>query len=161
MKEQLSESSTIFENKQVDVTFTNPENKKEEKEKLFNEEKESLLIKEELIKNNIDNYQIKISELFQNEANEQYYLNKEKSKEKYLKNLLKLEEKSDDIVLNNKDQNEMDTIYRETCLKHPRKLIDGELQKYPFRSWTGCFTCRKCEKIEKNEFIQLGLGMSS
>ena len=161
MKEQLSESSTIFEKKQVDVTFTNPENKKEEKYKLFNEEKESLLIKEELIKNNIDNYQIKISELFQNEANEQYYLNKEKSKEKYLKNLLKLEEESDDIVLNNKDQNEMDTIYRETCLKHPRKLIDGELQKYPFRSWTGCFTCRKCEKIEKNEFIQLGLGMSS
>ena len=161
MKEQLSESPTVFENKQIDVTFTNPENQKEEKYKLLNEEKESLLIKEDLMSNNIGNYQVRISELFNNERNEQYYLNKEKSKEKYLKNLLQIEQKDEDIVFNNKDQNEMDALYRETCLKHPRKLVDGEIQKYPFRSWTGCFTCQKCAKIEKNEFIQLGFGISS
>ena len=161
MKEQLSESPTVFENKQIDVEFTNPENKKEEKYKLFNEEKESLLIKEDIIKNKIGDYQVRISELYENERNEQYYLNKEKSKEKYLKNLLQIDQKDEDIVLNNKDQNEMKSLYRETSLRHPRKMIDGEIQKYPFRSWTGCFTCQKCPKIEKNEFIQLGLGMSS
>ena len=160
MKENSSLSSEI-ETKEIDVTFTNEQNKKEEKYKLINEEKESLLIKEDLIKGKMDNYQIKISELFQNENTEQYYLNKEKTKEKYLKNLLEIEKKEDDILLNKKDKNEMQILYRETSLKHPRKILDGEIYRYPFCSWTGCFSCQKLPKLEKNEFQQLGLGISS
>ena len=161
MKEsELAESNTIFENQQIDITFNDSQSKKEVKYKLLNEEKESLLIREDLI-SNPDNFQIKISELFQNEANGQYYLNKDKSKEKYLKNLLSYDKKSEDIKLNNKDQNEMKALYRETSLKHPRKLVDGEVQKYRFCSWMGCFTCQRVSTLEKNEFKQLGLGITS
>ena len=155
------ESSLKYENKEIDVIFTNENDKKEEKYKLLNEEKESLLIKEDFIKNNFGNYQIKISELFQNEGPGQYYINKEKAKEKYLKNIFELEKKTEDITFNNKDQNEMQELYRETSLKHPRKLVNGEIKKYPFCSWTGFFTCQKYEKLEKNQFIQLGFGISS
>ena len=162
MEEQPNlESALKYENKEIDVTFINENDKKEEKYKLLNEEKESLLIKEDFIKNNFGNYQIKISELFQNESPGQYYINKEKAKEKYLKNIFELEKKTEDISFNNKDQNEMQALYRETCLKHPRKLVNGEIKKYPFCSWTGFFTCQKYEKLEKNQFIQLGFGISS
>ena len=161
MKEFSSSLSSEIETNQIDVTFTNEQDKKEEKFKLFNEEKESLLIKEDLIKGKIDNYQIKISELFKQENTEQYYLNKEKTKEKYLKNLLEIDKKEDDILLNKKDKNEMQILYRETSLKHPRKILDGEIFKYPFCSWTGCFTCQRFPKLEKNEFQQLGFGISS
>ena len=161
MKESqtLESSPTIFEDKQIDVTFTDEENKKEEKFKLLNEEKESLLIREDLISNKFG--QIKIKELFQNESPQQYYINKEKAKEKYLKNIFELEKKDEDIKFNNKDQNEMKELYRETCLKHPRKLVDGEIRKYPFWAWTGCFTCQRFQKLEKNQFVQLGFGISS
>ena len=155
------EPTLKYENKEIDVTFTNEQDKKEEKYKLLNEEKESLLIREDYIKNNYGNYQIKISELFQNESPGQYYINKEKAKEKYLKNIFELEKKTEDISFNNKDQNEMQELYRETCLKHPRKLVDGEIRKYPFCAWTGFFTCQKYEKLEKNQFVQLGFGISS
>ena len=161
MKENSTSLSSEIETKEIDVTFTNELDKKEEKYKLFNEEKESLLIKEDLIKGKTDNYQIKISELFQNENTEQYYLNKEKTKEKYLKNLLEIDKKEDDIILNKKDKNEMEILYRETSLKHPRKVFEGEIYRYPFCSWTGCFSCQKFPKLEKNEFRQLGLGISS
>ena len=161
MKENVSNLSSEIETKEIDVTFTNEQDKKEEKYKLFNEEKESLLIKEDLIKGKVNNYQIKISELFQNENTEQYYLNKEKTKEKYLKNLLEIDKKEDDILLNKKDKNEMEILYRETSLKHPRKILNGEIFRYAFCSWTGCFSCQKFPKLEKNEFQQLGLGISS
>ena len=88
------EPTLKYENKEIDVTFTNEQDKKEEKYKLLNEEKESLLIREDYIKNNYGNYQIKISELFQNESPGQYYINKEKAKEKYLKNIFELEKKN-------------------------------------------------------------------
>ena len=55
----------------------------------------------------------------------------------------------------------MQILYRETSLKHPRKILDGEIYRYPFCSWTGCFSCQKFPKLEKNEFQQLGLGISS
>ena len=161
MKEQTLDKKIQYETQQIDVTFTNDQNKKEEKYILFNEEKESLLIKEDNIKNKIGNYQPKISELFQSEDSEIYYLNKEKSKEKYLKNFFELDKKGEDISFNNKDKNEMDALYREISLMHPRKLINGEIQKYPFWTWTGCFTCKKIPKLEKNEFYSLGLGISS
>ena len=161
MKEsELAESQTIFENQQIDIIFTDSQTQKEVKYKLLNEEKESLLIREDLI-SNPENFQIKISELFKTESNGQYYLNKDKSKEKYLKNLLTYDKKSEDIKLHNKDENEMKELYREICLKHPRKLVDGEVQKYRFCSWMGCFTCQRISKLEKNEFQQLGLGISS
>ena len=57
MKEQpLLESMVKFENKQVDAVFTNEEDNKEEKYKLFDEEKESLLIKEALLPGKSDCY---------------------------------------------------------------------------------------------------------
>ena len=92
MKEQQSlDSSGQFKNTQIEITFTNEENQKEEKFKLFNEEKESLLIKEDLIQNKT--YQIKISELFQNETPEQYYINKEKAKAKIFYLIIKIQMK--------------------------------------------------------------------
>jgi len=162
MKEQpLLESMVKFENKQVDAVFTNEEDNKEEKYKLFDEEKESLLIKEALLPGKSDCYEVKISELFQGENNEVYYINKEKSKEKYLNNCFETDKKGEDISFNNKDKNEMDALYREVCLMHPRKLINGEIQKYSFKSWTGFFLCQKYPKLEKNEFYPLGFGISS
>lgn len=161
MKEQpLLESVVKFDNKQVDVVFSN-ENNPEEKFTLLDEEKESLLIKDALLPGKSDYNEIKISELFQNENNDVYYINKEKSKEKYLNNCFETDKKSEDISFNNKDKNEMDALYREVCLMHPRKLINGEIQKYSFKSWTGCFSCQRFPKIEKNEFYPLGFGISS
>ena len=162
MKEQpILESMMKFENKQIDAVFSNEGDDKEEKYKLFDEEKESLLIKEDLLPGKTDSYEVKISELFQNENNEVYYINKEKSKEKYLNNCFETDKKGEDISFNNKDQNEMDALYREVCLMHPRKLINGEIQKYSFKSWTGCFSCQKYPILEKNEFYPLGYGISS
>ena len=162
MKEQpILESMMKFENKQIDAVFSNEGDDKEEKYKLFDEEKESLLIKEDLLPGKTDSYEIKISELFQNENNEVYYINKEKSKEKYLNNCFETDKKGEDISFNNKDQNEMNALYREVCLMHPRKLINGEIQKYSFKSWTGCFSCQKYPILEKNEFYPLGYGISS
>ena len=162
MKEQpLLESMMKYETKEVDVVFSNEGDDKEEKFKLLDEEKESLLIKEALLPGKTDSYEIKLSELFQNENNEVYYINKEKSKEKYLNNCFETDKKSEDISFNNKDKNEMDALYREVCLMHPRKLINGEIQKYSFKSWTGCFLCQKYPKLEKNEFYPLGFGISS
>ena len=162
MKEQLSESNKEVENRQIDVIFTNEQENIEEKYKLLIEEKESLLIKEDAIKNQIGDYQIKINELFQNnETNGQYYVNNEKSKEKYLNNCFELDKNSKDISINKNDQNEMNILYKEVTLLHPRKLINGEIKKYSFCSWTGCFTCQKCPKLEKNEFFPLGFGISS
>jgi len=162
MKEQpLLESMMKFENKQVDVIFSNEGDNKEEKYKLLDEEKETLLIKEDLLPGKTDCYEVKISELFQIENNEVYYINKEKSKEKYLNNCFETDKKGEDISFNNKDKNEMDALYREVCLMHPRKLINGEIQKYSFKSWTGCFLCQKYPILEKNEFYPLGFGISS
>ena len=150
-----------IENRQINITFNNEKDQKEENYILLSQKKEALLIKEELIKNNINNYQIKINELFKTENTEQYYINKEKLKEKYLNNCFELDKKGEDIVFNNKDQNEMNELYREISLKHPRKIINKEIQKYSFLSWTGCFSCQRFEKLEKNEFYSLGLGISS
>ena len=158
MKEQPTDSSIDFINKQIDVTFTNEVNQKEENYILLDEEKETLLIKRDFASNN---YQARIQELFQNESNDQYYINKEKLKEKYLNNLFELDKSNKDIVINNHDKNEMESLYRETTLKHPRKLINGEIVKYSFCSWTGFFTCQKCQKLEQNEFFPLGFGISS
>ena len=159
MQEKSSDSSTAeYENKQLDITFTNPQSEKEEKYKFLDEEKESLLLKEFFINNQ---YQIRIQELFQNENEGQYYINKEKIKEKYLKNCFDLDKNNQDLIINRQDVKEMDELYKETSLKHPRKFIDGEIRKYSFCSWIGCFTCNKCRLLEKNEFYPLGFGISS
>ena len=158
MKEQPTDSSIDFINKKIDVTFTNEVNQKEENYILLDEENETLLIKGDFTNNN---YQPRIQELFQNESNDQYYINKKKLKEKYLNNCFELDKNDKDIVINNHDKNEMEELYKETALKHPRKLINGEIKKYSFCSWTGFFTCQKCEKLEINEFFPLGFGISS
>ena len=158
MKEQLTSDFSEYENERMNIAFTNGATGNQEKYTFINEEKESLLLKDEFVNNQ---YQIRIQELFQNENDGQYYVNKEKIKEKYLKNCFDLEKNDQDVVINRKDQNEMDELYKEISLKHPRKFIDGQIQKYSFCSWTGCFTCNKCKFLEKNEFYPMGFGISS
>ena len=53
-------------------------------------------------------------------------------------------------IIDNKNEKEMKELYKEIQLKHPRKIIDGKIQRYPFFSWSGCFCCNK------QDYISLG-----
>ena len=147
------------------ITFINPINQKEEKYYLINEEKEILLCKEDIIKeiktNHGNNYDIKIKDLFKGNENNCYYINKEELKEKHLENLFELDKNANDLLINNQNEEEMDKLYKEVILKHPRKIIKGKIKKYSFFSWTGFFCSKKLHLWENNEFFSLGFGISS
>ena len=57
--------------------------------------------------------------------------------------------------LDNKNKEEMEKIYKDIQLKHPRKIIDGKIKRYPFFSWSGFFCCNK------PEYLSLGQGYIS
>ena len=144
-----------------DINFFEYEDEKLETYQLLNEEDEILLCKEEIIEkmkeNKDDNYKFKIKELYQGVENKNYYyINKENLKEKYLKYFYELNKKDEnDININNEDKEEMDKLYKETIMKHPRKIINGEIKKYPFFTWSGFFC------FKNDEFHSLGFGISS
>ena len=163
--------NNLYENKSHNIKnnsnifFFNPINQKEEKYTLLNEEKELLLCKHDILNETIkenNNYNIKIGELFQGKENKNYYyINKEKLKEKYLYNFFELNKNSNDLYFDNQNEEEMNKIYEEITLLHPRKIVNGEIKKYSFWSWTGFFCFKKFGKLDKNEFFNLGFGISS
>ena len=121
--------------KEIDLNIYDYKEKKLEKYKLINEEEELLLCKEEFlneIKQNKQNKEedIKIKELFKGDDNDNfYYLNKNELKKKYLKIETNLDEdiESSKSFIDNQNEKEMEKLYEETILKHPRKIIDGKI----------------------------------
>ena len=171
--EEMQNSTNILKNEEYNLEYTyteekseteinlkDPYNHKEEKYHLITEEKEMLLCKEDIfnkVKNEIgENDEIKIIELIKREnENNYYYINKEDLKQRYLKDFFDLEKINKELQINNKDAKEMKKLYDETIKKQPRKNNNGHMEKYSFFSWTGFFCCKK------NDFISLGLGISS
>ena len=141
--------------KNIDLNIYDYTTKKIENYKFINEEDDILLCKEEnilKIKDQKENKEaeIQIKELYQDEENEQIYcLNKTEIKNKLLK-ATDLEQDYEEKI--NQTENEMNKLYRKTQLKHLRKIINGEIKKYPFFEWTGFFCCNK------KEYLSLGLG---
>ena len=114
---------------EIDIIFSDNENKDEEKYKLINDKNEILLCKEDKINeiriNKDNDNKIKIEELFKGEEDKSfYYINKEKLKEKYLNYLFQQNKYNDNLIINNQNKNEMDKLYKEIELKHPRIIID-------------------------------------
>ena len=158
--EELNFEYTTDENREIEIILKDPYNQKEEKYHLITEEKEMLLCKEDIVnkvKNEIgENNEFKILELLKREEeNNYYYINKEELKQRYLKNFFDLDKINKELKINNKDTKEMKNLYNETIKKLPRKNNKGHMEKYSFFSWTGFFCCKK------NDFISLGLGISS
>ena len=154
-----------IKNNIMDINFYDIKQKKEEEYKLIKDGNELLLCKENIIKEKIisnDYDKIKIGELFNNEDNEDYYyINKEKLKEKYLHNIFEIDKNINDVKIDNNNKEEMEKLYKEISMKHPRKKENGEIQKYSFFSWTGFLCFKKISCLEKNEFNDLPLGISS
>ena len=137
--------------KEINLNIFNYNTNKLEKYKLLNEEDELLLCKEEALneikskKENKDE-DVKIKELYKGEDNYSlFYLNKNELKKKYLKiegnlNEDKVERNS---ILDNQNEKEMEKLYKESVLKHPRKIVDGQIKKYNFFSFSGFFCCNR------------------
>ena len=131
-------------NKIININIFDSDNKKVETYKLLNEENEILLCKEEEI-NKIktmkeNDEDIKIKELYKGQDNDSfYYLNKNHIKQKLLKNSMEFERTFSNSSIDNNDDYEMEKLYKETQLEHPRRIIDGKIKRYPFFSWSGFF----------------------
>ena len=145
-------------NKEINLSIFNYDKKISENFKLINEEEEILLCKEEII-NEIElkrekKDEIKIAELFKGEDTDSiYYLNKKDLRKKYLKieeNINEDYERREQII-DNKNEKEIEKLYEEVQLKHPRKIIDGKIMRYPFFSWSGFFCCNRPEYISLGE----------
>ena len=128
--------------------------KKLENYKLLNEQEEILLCKEESIneiksKKENKEEEIKIKELYKGEDNNSvYYINKKELKKKYIMKIdLNEDNENLNAIFDNKNEKEMEKLYEEIQLKHPRKIIDGKIQRYPFFSWSGFFCCNKSDYI--------------
>ena len=140
--------------RETNLSIYNYSEKKLEKYKLLNEEDEILLCKEDIlneIKSKKENKEeeIKIKELYNGEDNDSfYYINKKELKRKYLMRT-DLNDENENIheVINNKDEKEMEKLYNEVQMKHPRKIVDGKITRYSFFSWSGFFCCNKPEYI--------------
>ena len=151
--------------KEMDVDIFDYNTKKFEKYKLLNENEELLLCKEENIQNYLskkDNQEddIKIKELYKGEEDDStFYLNKKEIKQKLSKSEINLEEEEDENsllnFLDNKNDKEMQKLYEEVQLKHPRKIVDGKISRYSFISWSGFFCCNK------SEYFSLGQGYTT
>ena len=155
----LNENNKV--NKTIDLSIYDNNTKKIENYKLINEEDEILLCKEEEIKEikNIkenDENNILIKELYEGEDNDFiFYLNKNKIKNKLLKNSIEFERSYSNTTIDIFNNDEMDKIYKEVQLKHPRNILDGKIYKYSFFSWSGFFGCNK------KEYLSLGLGYTT
>ena len=141
----------------IDLNIYNNNTKKSENYKLLNEEDEILLCKEEEIKkikeSNENGDDIKIKELYKGDDNDSiFYLNKNRIKNNLLKNSIEYERNFSNSKFDNYDVEEMDKLYKEVQLKHPRNIIEDEIKKYPFFSCSGFFCCNK------KEYLSLGLG---
>ena len=147
-------------NKIINIKIFDSDNKKVETYKLLNEENEILLCKEEEI-NKIktmkeNDEDIKIKELYKGQDNDSfYYLNKNHIKQKLLKNSMEFERTFSNSSIDNNDDYEMEKLYKETQLEHPRRIIDGKIKRYPFFSWSGFFCCNKYD------YSSLGLGYTT
>jgi hypothetical protein len=157
-EELISEEIYEIENKnkknnskEINLSIFNYNTNKLEKYKLLNEEDELLLCKEEplnQIKSKKENKDedVKIKELYKGEDNNSlFYLNKNELKKKYLKieenlNEDKVERNS---ILDNQNEKEMEKLYKESVLKHPRKIVDDQIIKYNFFSFSGFFCCNR------------------
>ena len=155
--DELNEIENKKNKKEINLCIYNYTQKKMENYKLLNEEEEILLCKEEAF-NEIkskreNNEEIKIKELYKGEDNDSfYYINKKELKKKYLM-ITDLNEDNENVheIIDNKDDNEMEKLYEEIQLKHPRKIIDGKITRYPFFSWSGFFCCNKPEYMSLGE----------
>ena len=157
LKEVL-EKEDIKNKKEIKLSIFNPINEKIENYKLLNEKEELLLCKEETIneiKSKKENKEedIKIKELYIGEDSDSfYYLNKKEIKQKLIQNSIDLEKNFENSIIDNQNREEMDKLYKEVQLKHPRKIIDGEIKRYSFFEWSGFFCCNK------KDYLNLGLG---
>ena len=161
--DNLYRRKTIYRRTNIDIGFNNPINQVEERYTLLNEENELLLINQNIFQKEKENNQnnLKIKELFKGEENENYYyINKEELKEKYLKNYFELNKNSNDITIDNENEEKMNKLYEEKEMMHPRKLVNGEIKKYSFCSWLGFFYLKNA-KLEKSAFFNLGFGITS
>ena len=154
--ELYQNENKILANK-IDLNIYNNNTKKSENYKLLNEEDEILLCKEEEIKKIKESKEngddIKIKELYKGDDNDSiFYLNKNKIRNNLLKNSMEFERNFSNSKFDNYNVEEMDKLYKEVQLKHPRNIIEGEIKKYPFFSWSGFFCCNK------KEYLSLGLG---
>ena len=138
--------------KEINLNIYNYAEKKTEKYKLLNEEEEILLCKEEDLneirtkKENIEE-EIRIKEIYKGEDSDSfYYINKKELKKKYLMRT-DINEDNENIhaIIDNKNQKEMEKLYNEIQLKHPRKIVDGKITRYSLFSWSGFFCCNKPE----------------
>ena len=155
---EINENNKI--DKEINLSIYNFSKKKSENFKLINEEKEILLCQEEMfneIKSKKENKDedVKIQELFKGEDNDSvYYLNKTELRKKYLRikeEDLNEDEENMDNLIDNKDEREMLKLYKEVQLKHPRKIVDGKIQRYSFFSWSGFFCCNKPDYMSLGE----------
>ena len=150
-------------NKEFHLKIFNYNEKKPDNYILLNQDEDLLLCKEEAIKeinsNKENKEEIKIKELFKGEDNDSFfYINKKETKKNFLKNIIKLDKENENSkvdILDNKNKEEMEKIYKEIQLKHPRKIIDGKIRRYSFFSWSGFFCCNK------PEYLSLGQGYIS
>ena len=142
-------------NNKININIFDSQKKKVVNYKLFNEEEDLLLCKEEVV-NEVDEENIKIKELYNGEDNDSYYhLNKNETKKKLLKNASEFERKFSHSRIDNQNKEEMEKLYKEIQLKHPRKIINGKIRRYSYFSWSGFFFCNK------DDYLSLGLGYVS
>ena len=158
LNDETEEKDKKLNNKEINLTIFDYTQKKLENFKLLNEEDEILLCKEEalndLLSKKEDKEEIKIKELFKGEDNDSfYYLNKTELRKKYYNIGENLNEDSENIeqIIDNKNDKEMEKLYNEIQLKHPRKIIDNQIRRYPFFSQSGFFCCNKPEYISLGE----------
>ena len=154
---ELFEEENKHIKKEIKISLLNPVNEKLEDYTLIDEEDEILFCKNEVIneiKSKKENKEedIKIKELYNGEDNDSFfYLNKKEIKQKLIQSSIDLEEKENSII-DNQNKEEMDKLYKEVQLKHPRKIIDGEIRRYKFFSWSGFFCCNE------PDYLSLGIG---
>ena len=142
LNDETEEKDKKFNNKEINLTIFDYTQKKLENFKLLKEEEEILLCKEEALNDCISKKEdkreeIKIKELFKGEDNDSfYYLNKTELRKKYYNIGENLNEDSENIeqIIDNKNDKEMEKLYNEIQLKHPRKIIDNQIRRYPFFS---------------------------
>ena len=160
-KDEEKEKQNI--NKEFYLKIFSNKEKKPDNYILLNQDEDLLLCKEEAIKEikskKENNEEIKIKELYKVEDHDSFfYINKKETKKNFLKNIIELDKENENSkvdILDNKNKEEMEKIYKNIQLKHPRKIIDGKIKRYPFFSWSGFFCCNK------PEYLSLGQGYIS
>ena len=137
--------------KEIDLNIYNYQTKNLENYKLLNESENIILCKEDKhkeiqsIKENKEG-ELKIKELYnKQEGDSFYYLNKKEIKKNFLQNAIDIEKEYENSIIDNKNGKEMEKLYNEAQLKHPRLIIDGKIRRYPFFSFSGFFCCNKSD----------------